>query len=291
MPARMGRGKLAPYPSTLETTMRPLILALALAAGMTLGVPAQAHGLHVNDQKCNFGTDYDVLVKPDGITFERQDGTPGSVFMHDGALRIDGRDVAVSAGDAKRLREYESQVRSLLPEVASIAREGVDIGFDALATVVASFADDPAERSRLVAELNQQHRQALAEVDSGLGHGVWRQHSMQDLMENQVGGAVSTLVGTVTAKAVKAALSGDESQVAALEARADSLDKSIDKEVDARADKLGERAEALCPRMQRLDELQQAFEFRLKDGARLALVDHQAQDHQEASAKTKPEDR
>jgi exonuclease VII large subunit len=79
---------------------------------------------------------------------------------------------------------------------------------------------------------------------------------MQDLMENQLGGAVSTLVGTVTAKAVKAALSGDESQVAALEARADSLDKSIDQQVDARADKLGERAEALCPRMQRLDELQ-----------------------------------
>jgi hypothetical protein len=42
--------------------------------------------------------------------------------------------------------------------------------------------------------------------------------------------------------------------------------------------------------MERLDELQQAFEFRLKDGSRLALVDHQ-HDHHEASAKTKPEDR
>jgi hypothetical protein len=274
----------------MEMTMRPLILAFALATGMALGMPAQAHGLHVNDRECSFGTEYDVLVKPGGLTFERQDGTPQSVFMHDGALRVDGRDVAVSAGDAGRLREYESQVRSLLPEIASIAREGVDIGFNALATVVATFADDPAERSRLVAELEDQHRQALARVDDGLGHGVWRRRGMQDLMENQVGGAVSTLVSTVTAKAVKAALSGDESQVAALEARADALEKSIDKEVDARADKLGERAEALCPRMERLDELQQAFEFRLKDGSRLALVDHQ-HDHHEASAKTKPEDR
>jgi hypothetical protein len=275
----------------METTMRPLILAFALATGMALGVSAQAHGLRVNDQACHFGTDYDVHVKPDGISFERQDGAPESVFMHDGALRVDGRDVAVSAADARRLREYESQVRSLLPEVASIAREGVDIGFDALATVVASFADDPAERSRLVAQLNQQHRQALAQVDSGLGHGVWRQRGMQDLMENQMGDAISTLVSTVTAKAVKAALSGDESQVAALEARADALDRSIEKEVDARADKLGERAEALCPRMERLDALQQAFEFRLKDGSRLALVDHPSHDHDEASAKTKPEDR
>lgn len=271
--------------------MRTLILSLALATGLALGASAQAGGLHVNHEQCSFGTDYDVLVKPGGITFERQDGTPGSVFMHDGALRIDGRDVAVSAADATRLREYESQVRTLLPEVASIAREGVDIGFDALTTVVASFADDPAERSRLTTRLNEQHKQALTSVDEGLGQGEWRQHSVEDLMESQVGSAVESLVSTVTAKAVKAALSGDQSQVAALEARADSLDRSIDEQVDARADKLSERAEALCPRMARLDQLQQQFEFRLKDGSRLALVDRQPERDNEASAKTKPQTR
>lgn len=272
--------------------MRPLITAIALAAGLTLGLPAHAVGMHLHDQKCSFGTDYDVRVQPDGIAFERDDGTPGNVFMHDGALRVDGRNLAVSPGDAARLREYEGQVRRLLPEVAAIAREGVDIGFDALTTVVATFADEPAERSRLTEELNAQHRQALASVDNGLGRGIWRKHGVEDLMQHQVGDAVSTLVGTVTAKAVKAALSGDQSQVAALEARADSLDKAIDREVDARADKLGARADALCPQLTRLDQLQQQFEFRLKDGSRLALVDRQAhddpQDDNEASAKTKP---
>ncbi|MBP1473954.1 DUF2884 family protein [Frateuria sp. MAH-13] len=271
--------------------MRTLILSLAIATGLALAGPAQAGGLHVNHEQCSFGTDYDVLVKPAGITFERQDGTPGSVFMHDGALRIDGRDVAVSGADAGRLREYESQVRTLLPEVASIAREGVDIGFDALTTVVASFADDPTERSRLITRLNDQHKQALTKIDEGLGRGQWRQHSVEDLMENQVGDAVESLVSTVTAKAVKAALSGDQSQVAALEARADALDKTIDEHVDARADALSERAEALCPHMARLDQLQQQFEFRLKDGSRLALVDHQPEHSNEASAKTKPQTR
>lgn len=258
--------------------MRQLITAIAFATALALGLPAQAHGLHVQHEQCSFGTEYDVLVQPAGITFERSSGAPGRVFMHDGALRVDGRDVAVSAADAKRVREYEHQVRTLLPQVASIAREGVDIGFSALTTVVATFAEEPAERSRLTAELNEQHKQALASVDNGLGRGVWRQHSVEDLMEHQVGDAVSTLVSTVTAKAVKAALSGDQGQVAALEARAHALDRSIDQEVDARADKLGERAEALCPQMARLDALQQAFEFRLTDGSRLALVDRQA-DH------------
>lgn len=271
--------------------MRTPILSLALASGLALLAPAQAGGLHVNHDQCSFGTDYDVLVQPAGITFERQHGTPGSVFMHDGALRIDGRDVAVSAADANRLREYEDQVRSLLPEVASIAREGVDIGFDALATVVASFADDAAERGRLVTRINEQHKQALAGIDNGLGNGEWRQHSIEDLMESQIGDAVESLVGTVTARAVKAALSGDQSQVAALEARADALDKAIDQQVDARADALADRAEALCPRMTRLDELQQQFEFRLKDGSRLALVDHQPERDNEASARTEPKTR
>jgi uncharacterized sporulation protein YeaH/YhbH (DUF444 family) len=111
---------------------------------------------------------------------------------------------------------------------------------------------------------------------------------MEDLMQNQVGDAVSTLVSTVTAKAVKAALSGDQRQVAALEARAGTLDRSIDRQVDARADRLDERARALCPRIARLDALQQQFGFRLADGSRLALVDHQDTHYNEASAMTKP---
>jgi hypothetical protein len=258
--------------------MRPSILVFALAAGLAVGSTAHAGGLHVNQQQCHFGTDYDVLVQPAGIRFERAQGSPGNVFMHDGALSVDGREVALSAADATRLRTYERQVRTLLPEVAAIAREGVDIGFGALATVAATFADSPAERSALGAQLDTQRKQALAAVDNGLGRGVWRQHSVEGLMQNQVAGAVSTLVSTVTAKAVKAALSGDSHQVEALQARTGTLERTLEHEVEARADKLGERAEALCPRMAQLDALQQQFEFRLADGSRLALVERQADD-------------
>src|SRR5690348_12092144 len=110
--------------------MRYLLTTLALASGLALGMPVQAHGLHLQNEQCSFGTDYDVQVKPDGIAFERSDAaSPQHVFMHDGTLRVDGRNLAVSAADAARLRDYERQVRSLLPQVASIAREGVDISF------------------------------------------------------------------------------------------------------------------------------------------------------------------
>lgn len=265
--------------------MRSRLSLFALALGLCFGLSAQAHGIHIHHDSCGFSTDYDVRVNPDGIAFDRDDGKPASVFMHDGALRVDGRAVAVNQADAERLRAYEAQVRALLPEVAGIAREGVDIGFDAVSTVIATFAQSDTDRHRLVAKLNRQHQQALQQIDHGLGAGVWRQHDLDQLFEKGIGDTVSELVGTVTATAVKAALSGDESQVKALEARADGLDRAIDRQVDARADKLEARAEALCPQLTALDSLQQQFEFRLDGGSRLQLMERNDGSADPASSK------
>ncbi|KRF01912.1 hypothetical protein ASG87_10425 [Frateuria sp. Soil773] len=261
----------------LKTIASALVLGMGMAAGL------QAHELRIHHDQCGFDTDYDVRVTAAGVAFDRAGGEPASVFMHDGALRVDGRDVAVSDADAARLRDYESQVRALLPEVAGIAREGVDIGFSAMSSVVATFAENPEERSRLVGKMSLRHRQALARIDQGIGSGVWKRHAMDDVVEDGIGDTVSELVGTVTASAVKAALSGDESKVQALEARADSLDKSIDREVDARADALEKRADALCPRLARLDQLQRQFQFRLGDGSPLQLLHHESAPPEKAS--------
>lgn len=266
--------------------MRKTWLAWALAAGVAFGGAVQARDIHFSDGNCGYSTDYDVRVTPDGIDFQRTAGQPGRVFMHDGQLRVDGREVAVSAGDAARLRAYETQVRALLPEVAGIAREGVDIGFAAMRTVLLTFAENNDERQDMVGRLDQNHRLALARIDDGLGKGVWKQHDMDDVIEGSIQASVSDLVGKVTGAAVKAALSGDQGKVAALEARADSLDATIDKEVNARADQLDQRAAALCPRLGSLDQLQQQMQFRLQDGSRLVLLTHDNSNHKKLATAT-----
>jgi len=266
--------------------MRRTLSLLTLAAGVAFATQTQAHGVHFDNHQCGFATPYDVRVNAQGIAFDHSGGKPASVFMHDGALRVDGQSLAVSGADAERLRQYESQVRALLPEVAGIVREGLDIGFSAMTTVAATFAENGEERSELLDRLNRKHAAALAKVDQGIGSGVWKQHDMADVVEDGVQSAVSEMAGTVTTNAVKAALSGDEAKVAALEARADSLDKTIDREVDARADRLGERAEALCPRLTALEQLQQQFQFRLRDGSRLQLLSREPDGESEPASES-----
>lgn len=258
--------------------MRKTLTLLTLAVGMVFAAQTQARGVHFDNDQCGFSTRYDVHVNALGIAFDHAGGKPASVFMHDGHLRVEGQPLAVSSADAERLRQYENQVRALLPEVAGIVREGLDIGFSAMTTVATTFAENGEERSELLDRLNRKHAAALKQVDQGIGAGVWKQHDMAGVIEDGVQSAVSEMAGTVTANAVKAALSGDESKVAALQARADSLEKTIDREVDARADRLGERAEALCPRLTALEQLQQQFQFRLGDGSRLQLLSRE-RDH------------
>ncbi|WP_430391459.1 DUF2884 family protein [Dyella sp. 20L07] len=266
--------------------MRKTFMALALAAGVIFGGSAQASEMHLHDGNCGYSTDYDVRVTADGIDFRRDAGKPGEVFMHDGHLRVDGRDMVVSADDATRLRDYEVRVRTLLPEVAGIAKEGVNIGYAAMRTVLLTFAENDGERHDMVARLDQNHRQALARIDSGLGNGVWKANDLDDVIESGIQSSVSELVGKVTGAAVTAALSGDQSKVAALEARANSLDKTIDREVNARSDELNRHADAICPKLSSLEQLQQQFQFRLQDGSRLQLLTHDNKDNKKLATAT-----
>lgn len=132
--------------------------------------------------------------------------------------------------------------------------------------VATTFVVQGEQRDELLQRLNRKHAAAPRLVDRGIGSGVWKQNDIADVIEDGVESSVSKMVGTITASAVSAALSGDDARVAALQARTDSLEKAIEQEVDARADRLGQRAQALCPRLTELEQLQQQWQFRLGDG-------------------------
>lgn len=268
--------------------MRVKLTALALAAGLSFGTAAQAHEMHLNSGTCGYVTDYDVRVNSNGVFFDSNEVKPSSVYMQDGKLVVDGKSIPVNDADAQRLRDYESSVRKAMPEIAAITREGVDIGFTALRAVTVTFAESDSERRKYVAKLEASRDKAMAEIDDGLGKGVWKRDAFGEALGETMGSTIADLASQVAVKAVAAALTGDEGKVASLEARADSLDKTIDKEIDARADKLDARALALCPRFQSMAQTQQQFQFRLADGSRLQLIRYDKDNDNRRSTEGKP---
>lgn len=254
--------------------MRHAIIAASLAATLAIvstGAAAKGFSFTTDTCKYDYGTLYDVDVTAAGLSFHRDSGTPSRIFLHDGALKVDGRDTSVSAADAAALRRYEDGVRRLLPEVAAVAREGIDMGYSAMTTVTMTFAE-PGQRDALLAKLRRKQAEALRSVDQGVGAGHWSSDRMTGLMADSISDSVGELVGSVTSSAVTAALSGDTAKVASLQARAASLDKALNGEMDKRSKDLEARSNGICPRLNDLAELQRGWRVRLPDGSPLELM-------------------
>lgn len=271
----------------------PFVAGIAALALLVTVSASQAKGFRFSTDTCkhDYSTPYDVDVTTNGLSFHRTDGVPARILLHDGALRVDGKDVTVSRADAESLRRYEEGVRRLMPQIASIARDGVDIGFSAMTSVTLAFADG-SQRSAMLAKLKAKQAQALREIDEGIGSGHWSSNRMTETVAGSVSDSVGELVGSVTSAAVTAALSGDSAKVAALQARAESLDQAMDREMDKRSKALETRADAICPQLNDLADLQRGWNVRLADGRALELMtikpkdsdDHDSDDHKKVAS-------
>ncbi|GGK14586.1 DUF2884 family protein [Luteimonas terricola] len=250
--------------STIEgTAMRKTTCTLLLPLLLFAGGEAGAQ-VHVDD--CNVDSDYDFHLTERSVVLLDKRGSPHTVLMRQGRLFVDDRWVEVSAADARRLADYERQARAAMPLAANIAREATAIAFDALAEVAAGFGSDPEASRRRLADA----RQVLdAELAKAVGPTRFDRSNLGNAIGEAVAKVVPSLVGDIVGGALRAAFSGDAARLQRLE----NLDAQIEALVEPRARALEADAQALCRRMEALDAIDEALDYRLPDGGRLDLLE------------------
>lgn len=244
-----------------------LLLTLALAP-----VLAQAgdheKGINLSSDQCGFSTPFDVRIDAAGLELTRKDDRPRTVFMHDGALRVDGQPVQVSQADAERLRGIEATSRQMLPQIDLIARESVGISFDALAGAMEVVTGN----TRKTKQLEGYRKRALAHLDQTLARGVWEQAAFEKQFEAEIEQAAEEMAGAMTRGVLWTVFTGGAGR---MERRADELEEALDARIEARSKVLEAQAQALCGKVQTLDSLQRALDVRVQ-GQRLELMKLQA---------------
>ncbi|HET7843103.1 MAG TPA: DUF2884 family protein [Xanthomonadales bacterium] len=244
--------------------MRKTILAAAclLVAGSASAFSIDTHdtGLGV----CGLRTAYSLRIDDSAIAFTRASGSPQRVEMRHGTLLVDGKAIALSRADADRIAEYEATIRELVPEVKAIATEAIEIAFTAVNEVARTFATD-ADLARVTAKLEQARAKVSSHVDASFDHEPWDDAQFEKMIETTVTDLVPEIAATAASSAVYAALSGDESKVREIEAKAERLERTIEEQVERRADALEKRAESLCPIVEGLDEIETQLALRIDD--------------------------
>lgn len=246
--------------------MRNFLLAAACLLTFVAGA-ARADGStapELSSRECGLSTPYNVQVDGGGVWLYRREGAPQEIFFHDGTLSVDQEVQAIGEADAQRLRRMEDAARALMPEVAGIARESIDITFDALATVMGTMTGS----ERKARKVERYRTRALEHVDDSLGKGRWDQDVFGEAFEANVEEAIGKVTGSVGRSALWAALTGRGDT---MDARSDRVDQEVDDLVEARSVALERHADALCTRVATLRRLQDALAYRYR-GAPLVML-------------------
>jgi Protein of unknown function (DUF2884) len=236
---------------------------LALACTLLIATPAFA-GMHA----CEASSDYSLSFNDGSLAFRSDSAKPARVELRQGHLFIDGQEQPLTAADSKRIADFESGVRRLLPQVKEIALDAVDIAFDAVEAVAVGFsAVDNAQMGKLHERLGHAREQLRRGIESRIVGSGWTDADIEELVKSSVQALVPALVQQLAAGAVLAALSGDESVAHELEKRAERMAADVESRVKARARQLERRADALCPQVSDLVALVANLDLRL-DGNR-----------------------
>lgn len=243
-----------------------LVAGLAMSPALAIAEVVESGGLETDTRRqlgrarlsadqCGLSTPFNVLVDSGGVWLYRDNGVPREIFFHAGQLSVDAELWPVGGADAQRLRQLEVQAQQLMPQVAGLADEAIDLAFDALDSVVVGITGS----QRKARNLTRQRQAARGYIERTLGRGRWDQAMFDDGFEDAISDAARSVSAGLTRSVLWQVLSGRGD---AIDARMQRIEPELEQRMERRAEALEARAKALCPQLNALYALQQTLDFR-----------------------------
>ncbi len=244
------------------------LVALALALSLNSAIAR----LSIDSDHCDVESDFSTKFDADRITFTNDKTQRIVVLRAGGVIEVDGRSLMLDAADVRNAIALDREIRAIVPQAKALAVDAVGIAFEAVGQASTAFASDAhqaRESAERIARTADEMKRAINARDDW---GPQSDKEITQLIEGSVGALIGEMIGNITAQAISVAFSGDESAIAELEARADSIEKNVERAVEGHARQLGERADSLCQRVRELDRIESRFSARMPDGSPIDLI-------------------
>lgn len=252
--------------------IQPTLIATALTA--SLASPAiYAH------ESCNVDLSAGFTINPTSIEFlkEEADGENSNRSLYkitDGKLLwVDGAEVTLNDSQKQLVQKYDAKIRQLVPEVKSVAIEGVDLAVDGVNLAFNGLlGEGNSVAADLTAELKLVREQVATNltIDNGITIGVDGLESEELLgedfehrIESAVEKAVLNSMGSILI-AVGQQMMADNGDEQSFETRMEEFGDTLEQEMTARADKIEAKAQKLCVNIAKLDALEEQLKAEIE---------------------------
>jgi len=181
-------------------------------------------------------------------------------------LFIESKKIELSADQQALLKKYDDKIRYLVPQVKSVAIEGVDLAVDGVNLAFNGLlGEGNSVAADLTKELNLIREEVIAKlsIENGISVGIDGLESEELLgkdfdqrIESSVEKAVLNSMGSILiAMGQQMMTSGGDEQ--SFETRMENFGESIEQEMTARAEVIEKKAEALCVSIAKVDLLEE----------------------------------
>ncbi|WP_404341573.1 YggN family protein [Pseudoalteromonas mariniglutinosa] len=240
---------------------------LLLVGSLFIATSAMAHNdnnqISFNGEQCDVAFQNDIRIKPNELEIFTADKQTMKITAQD-SLYIDGEAITLNDSQRQAVNDYSESLRSQLPEVASIALEGVKIAGVAIEEVAAAFnIQRPDSISELMDEIsgevqNTFYQQGAFVIgqQSFTRFGENFEQQFEQHIQTAVESAVMQSMGSIL-MAVGSELMGSGGDMQAFEQRMENMGEQIEVRIEQQATKLEERANALCGNFSDIAEKEQ----------------------------------
>jgi hypothetical protein len=221
-------------------------------------------------QQCSINLNYGVIIDPKHIRIVDKGKTQVQI-NNTKQLFIGGREVVLSKEQQKLLNSFSEGIRQQVPEIVSIAIEGVDIGLRAVNEVVAGLTgENSASQQKVQAKFDELKWRIRARFNQSANNYYIAPQDLNDFdemftgeFEQEIEAMISTSIGSILEAVGQSILVDDnsseyggETRITTYDKRLSNISKGLELEVTERAKALDKKAAIFCQQLTYLDKIE-----------------------------------
>lgn len=237
-------------------------------------------------EQCSINFNYGVIIDPKHIRMVDHGQT---IVQINGEyqLFVEGREIALTSEQQQLINQFALGIRGQVPEIVSIAIEGVDIGLKAVNKAIGSLTgENSASQQKIQTKFDELKWRIRTRFNQSANNYYIAPQDFADFddiftgeFEQELEEIISDSIGTILLAVGEAMISdssdnnGSEQRLSTFDERMETLGKDLEFEISASANALEKKAEMFCQKLTELDAIESEIQISIPPLKKFNLID------------------
>lgn len=240
----------------------------------------------IQAEQCSVNFNYGVIIDPDHIRMIDHGKTVVQI-NDENQLFIEGRELALNIEQQTLVKQFSLGIRAQVPEIVSIAIEGVDIGLKAVSKAIGSLTgENSASQQKIQTKFEELKWRIRTRFNQSANNYYIAPQDFADFddiftgeFEQEIEEIISDSIGTILSAVGEAIISDNsarsnhEQRLSTFDDRMENLGKDLELEISASANALEGKAETFCLKLTELDLIESKIHLAIKPLKQFNLIE------------------